>query len=90
MPEFSPVTLAEIWLVLGTLGCCQLVLQLKIKGRERYPEGFVKMLQYLTGVPALAALALFLTDPDELSFAFIHLSHDVAIAGRLLFGVWRS
>jgi protein-S-isoprenylcysteine O-methyltransferase Ste14 len=86
MPEFSPLTLAEVWLVLGTLGCCQLVLQLRIKGRERYPEGFVKTLQYLTGIPALSALALFLIDPDELSFAFIRLSHDVSIAGRVLFG----
>ncbi len=78
MPQLSPLTLAEIWLVLGTLGGCQLALQPKIRGRERYPEGFVKTLQYMTGVPALAALASFLLDPDELGFVFVRLPHGAA------------
>jgi protein-S-isoprenylcysteine O-methyltransferase Ste14 len=85
MPDFSLTTLAEIWLVLGTLGGCQLLFQLSIRKRKRYPEGFAKVLQYLTGVPALGALALFLFDPDELSFVFVHLPHDVSMAGQALF-----
>jgi protein-S-isoprenylcysteine O-methyltransferase Ste14 len=85
MPDLSPITLAEIWLVLSTLGGFQLLLQLNIKGRERYPEGFVRALQYMTGIPALGALALFLIDPDELSFVFVGLPHGVSVVGLALF-----
>ncbi len=85
MPSFSPITLAEIWFVLGALGGCQLLFQMSIRDRKRYPEGFPKALQYFTGVPAFCALALFLFDPDELGFVFVRLPSDLSIAGQVLF-----
>ena len=44
MPDFSFLTLADIWLVLGGLAGYQLFLQRNAKRRQRYPEGFVKTL----------------------------------------------
>jgi protein-S-isoprenylcysteine O-methyltransferase Ste14 len=85
MPDFSFLTLADIWLVLGGLAGYQLFLQRNAKRRQRYPEGFVKTLQYLTGIPALGSLVLFLADPDQLSFVFIDLPQPVNAAGLVLF-----
>jgi protein-S-isoprenylcysteine O-methyltransferase Ste14 len=85
MADFSFLTLADIWLVLGTLAGYQLHLQLNIKSRQRYPEGFVKTLQYLSGIPALGSLILFLVDPDEVSFVFITLPLVVNAIGLMLF-----
>jgi protein-S-isoprenylcysteine O-methyltransferase Ste14 len=85
MPDFSIWTLADIWLVLGTLAGYQLFLQSNAKRRKRYPEGFVKTLQYLTGIPALGSLILFLADPDQLSFVFINLPLFLNAIGLVLF-----
>jgi len=85
MPVFSITTLADIWLVLCTLGGYQLLLVINTKRRNLYPEGFVKTLQNLIGIPALGSLALFLIDPDELSFAFVHLPPYFHAVGLLLF-----
>jgi len=85
MADFSFLTLADIWLVLGALAGYQLYLQLNIKSRRRYPEGFVKTLQYLSGIPALGSLILFLVDPDEVSFVFITLPLVVNAIGLVLF-----
>ncbi len=85
MPDFSFLKLADIWLVLCALGGFQLLLQLNVTGRKLYPEGFVKTLQYLAGIPALGSLALFLVDPDELSFVFLRLAPDVHALGLTLF-----
>ena len=85
MQDLSFLKLADIWLVLGMLGGYQLFLQLNMGRRQRYPEGFIKTLQYLAGIPALGSLALFLADPDELSFVFIHLPAHFQAIGLVLF-----
>ena len=85
MADFSFLTLADIWLVLGTLAGYQLYLQRNMKSRQRYPEGFVLTLQYLSGIPALGSLILFLVDPDEVSFVFITLPLVVNAIGLVLF-----
>lgn len=85
MADFSFLTLADIWLVLGTLAGYQLYLQRNTKSRQRYPEGFVLTLQYLSGIPALGSLVLFLVDPDEVSFVFITLPLFVNSIGLVLF-----
>ncbi len=85
MADFSFLTLADIWLVLGTLAGYQLYLQRNMKSRQRYPEGFVLTLQYLSGIPALGSLILFLVDPDEVSFVFINLPLVVNAIGLVLF-----
>ena len=85
MADFSFLTLADIWFVLGTLAGYQLYLQRNMKSRQRYPEGFVLTLQYLSGIPALGSLILFLVDPDEVSFVFITLPVVVNAIGLVLF-----
>ena len=84
MNNFS-ISLVNIWIVLAALGGYQLYLQMNIAGRKFYPEGFVKTLQYLTGIPALGSLALYLLDPDRLSFVFMHLPYRAHVIGILLF-----
>ena len=87
MLEFPYLILANIWLVLGTLGAYQLYLQLNIKSRQRYPEGFVKTAQYLTGIPALGSLALFMLDPDSVTSVFVTLPNFVNDIGLVPFNV---
>lgn len=87
MLDYSILKLVNIWLVLGAIGGYQLFLQMSRSRRQLYPEGFVRMLQYLTGIPALGSLFLFLVDPDELSFVYIHLPVAVHVFGLALFNI---
>jgi len=58
----------DIWLVLCAIGAYQLYLQLGTHGGERFKEGLPKVLQYVTGTPALIILAVFIFDPDIAEF----------------------
>lgn len=54
----------DIWIVLLSFSSYQLYLQLRSHDRSRYEEGLPKILQILTGIPALLLLAAFMFDPD--------------------------
>lgn len=87
MPEFSLLSLGDIWLVLCALGGYQLFLQVSRQTRKLYPEGFVRTLQHLTGIPALGSLVLFLLDPDSLGFAFTPMPIHSHGTGLVLFNI---
>ena len=74
-----------MWLVLATLGFYQLYLQWKLKNGQRFPEGIIKNIQFLVGIPALVFLGVYLFDPDELGFVFIHMPLVLRLVGVCLF-----
>ncbi len=75
----------NIWIVLATLGLYQLYLQVKLKNGLRFYEGAIKNLQFLIGIPTLILLGVYLLDPDEIGFVFIHVPHSLRIVGVILF-----
>ena len=75
----------NIWIVLVLLGIYQLYLQIHLKKGLRFYEGIIKNLQFLIGIPALTLLGVYLFDPDEIGFVFVHIPNVTRIAGLLLF-----
>jgi protein-S-isoprenylcysteine O-methyltransferase Ste14 len=77
----------DVWLVLGAIGAYQLYLQLRTQNGERQPEGMPKVLQYVTGMPALVILAWFVFDPDIAEFVQMPAHRLFNIFGLVLFNV---
>ncbi len=75
----------NMWIVLVALGCYQLYLQWHLRGGEGFKEGFIKNLQVLTGIPALVFLGVYLIDPTEIGYVFVHIPHLLRLVGLVLF-----
>jgi protein-S-isoprenylcysteine O-methyltransferase Ste14 len=61
---YQTAQVIDVWLIFVSIGVFQLYLQFGSYGRSRYHEGLPKVLQLLTGIPALLVLVAFLFDPD--------------------------
>ena len=61
---FETAEVVDIWIVLLSIGAFQVYLQLNSWDRNRFHEGLPKLMQVLTGIPALMVLVIFLFDPD--------------------------
>jgi protein-S-isoprenylcysteine O-methyltransferase Ste14 len=81
------IQMGDIWLVLCAIGACQLYLQLYTQNGERFKEGAPKVLQYVTGTPALIILTLFILDPDIAEFVQIPTHRLFNIFGLILFNI---
>jgi hypothetical protein len=60
------LVLTNLSVIFISLGFYQLYRQLFTSNGWRYKEGFIKILQYALGLPALVSLVLLLADFDEL------------------------
>jgi protein-S-isoprenylcysteine O-methyltransferase Ste14 len=78
---------ANMLLVLASLGLVQLYLERTTEKRNRYPEGVVRHLQYVLGVPALVNLVLFSLDPDIWTNVFVPVSRYLEVVGGVVFNV---
>lgn len=76
--------MANIWLVMAAIALYQLHLQLHRPPGQRFAEGFPKLLQMASGLPALVNLTLFLCDPD---LSAPQLASPVNIFGLAIFNV---
>lgn len=85
--EISLAMQLNMLAVLILLGGVQLYLQGTTERRNRYPEGFVRYLQYVLGVPALVNLVLFSLDPDIWTNVFVSVSGRLAFAGVVIFNI---
>jgi protein-S-isoprenylcysteine O-methyltransferase Ste14 len=79
--------MADVRLVLLTIGLYQAYLQYRSDRRMSFREGFPKTLQMLTGFPALAFLIFFLFDPDLPNTLGWGLATGIDFGGFVLFNV---
>ena len=84
---FQTAQVIDIWIVLVSFSSYQLFLQIRSHGRNRYQEGLPKVLQIITGIPALLVLAAFMFDPDLPTPQPLSLTAGIDIAGLVLFNL---
>jgi len=75
----------NILVIFVSLGGYQLFLQLTRRRMKRFPEGYIKYVQYGIGIPTLGILTVFLFDPYARGFEFVTLAPQVAILGTVIF-----
>ena len=84
---FESLQIADLWIVFCSIAVYQLILQYRSSGRLRYDEGTPKLLQVLTGMPALLVLIIFLADPDLPHAKPFTMTAGIDLAGLLIFNV---
>lgn len=78
------LVLTNLSVIFISLGFYQLYRQLFTSNGWRYKEGFIKILQYALGLPALVSLVLLLADFDELDGYSIPLSEEILVSGLVI------
>ena len=74
----------NIFVIFVSLGGHQLFRQLTRRRMKRFPEGYIKYVQYGIGIPTLGILTVFLFDPYARGFEFVTLAPQVAILGTVI------
>lgn len=75
----------NILAIFVALGGYQLFLQLTNRRMQRFPEGYIKYVQVIIGIPTLGILIVFLVDPYARGFEFVTIAPPVAILGAVIF-----
>jgi protein-S-isoprenylcysteine O-methyltransferase Ste14 len=78
------LVLTNFSVIFISLGFYQLYRQLFTSDGWRYEEGFIKIVQYVLGLPALVSLVLLLVDFDELDVYSIPLKDEVLVSGLVI------